>query len=374
MRPLLLAGASVRALAWSARRAGFTPIGIDLFADSDLRAVAQAVRIQPTEYPDGFLKLASSFPGHVPLVYSGALENHPDLIDALSRQRPLWGVSGPALRAVRDPLLVAEVLRQAGLQAPPVRLDPSGLPRDGSWLQKPLASAGGRRITSWGPNSTKSAQPVYFQQRIRGADLSAVYVAGNGSARLKGVTVQVLGRGGSPFGYRGTCGPIPLSGAMLEQFLKIGEILAPQLGLLGLFGVDTVLTDRGPWVVEVNPRYSASVEVLELASGEPFLADHARVFDKSLECLRLAPRPRPGRVFGKMTVDAPVPFLFKAPPPVPDLGLWTVPEVADVPGPGTAFRDGDPVLTVFAEAADVSACLKTLHRRWQSWKARCHAR
>src|SRR5207253_1175133 len=140
--PLLILGVSARAAAWSALRAGLSPSAADLFADRDLAAVAPCVRVGPNSYPRGLLAAAEALPAG-PWLYTGALENHPDLVDDLAGRRPLWGNSGPVLRAARDPLAVAAAVRAAGLPAPEVRLDPAGLTRDGSWLCKARASSGG---------------------------------------------------------------------------------------------------------------------------------------------------------------------------------------------------------------------------------------
>ncbi len=93
-RSILLLGASVRSLAWSARRAGFDPIGLDLFGDRDLTAVGASTRIAPEDYPHGFEALSATFPGEVPCVYSGAMENHPDLLDAAGPPTPDVGRGG----------------------------------------------------------------------------------------------------------------------------------------------------------------------------------------------------------------------------------------------------------------------------------------
>ncbi len=286
----------------------------------------------------------------------------------------MWGVAGESLREARDPTRVAAILSQSGLSAAPVRPESKGLPRDGSWLQKPLASAGGRKIAPWVSDSIELGEPHYFQERIRGGNLSAVYLAQAGEVELVGVTVQILGRGGSPFGYRGSCGPIRLAPAVRDRFMKVGEALHSELGLTGLFGVDVVLRGGEPWVVEINPRYSASVEVLELAMGRSILAGHIRAFgglisgSSTIEIEKtLAP------VVGKLIVDSPGSFVFEDwPIPAPS-DLWTVPEVADVPRPGTVFRAGEPVLTVFAKGADEVDCLARLHRHWQEWRNRLRA-
>ena len=52
--------------------------------------------------------------------------------------------------------------------------------------------------------------------------------------------------------------------------------LASAFGLVGWFGVDYVLRDGNPWPVEINPRYTASLEIHELASGRSLLAEHRR--------------------------------------------------------------------------------------------------
>src|SRR5262249_35731030 len=160
---------------------------------------------------------------------------------------------------------------RAGLPAPTVRLDAIGLPRDGSWLVKPLASAAGCGIAPLRPEVGPSARPSYFQERIDGRDASAVFVAPPGPVGLLGVTSQWIGRPGAPFGYRGSLGPCRVSTQLRRRVEALGRVLAADFGLLGLFGIDLVIRDEIPWPVEVNPRYTASVEVIELALGRPLL-------------------------------------------------------------------------------------------------------
>src|SRR5262245_62223359 len=61
--------------------------------------------------------------------------------------------------------------------------------------------------------------------------------------------------------------------------MRIGRMIGEGCGLLGLFGVDFIHYLDRPWVVEVNPRYPASVEVLELATGVPAIGLHRAAFD-----------------------------------------------------------------------------------------------
>ena len=111
-QPLAIVGASTRSAAASAVRAGFQPITADLFADADLRAIATATRISP--YPEG---LVDWFRAVEPpaWMYTGALENHPELVDQLAWIAPLWGNPGDVLARVRSPWELAKALSDAGL-------------------------------------------------------------------------------------------------------------------------------------------------------------------------------------------------------------------------------------------------------------------
>jgi predicted ATP-grasp superfamily ATP-dependent carboligase len=367
---LLILGASVRAAAQSAWRAGLRPIGIDLFADRDLAALGPAHRIAASDYPHGLAARAAKVE-LAPWIYTGALENHPDRIDHLARQRPLWGCRGESLRAVRDPLALARILRAAGLASPEARRDPDGLPRDGRWLVKPWASAGGRGIQPLLPDTGPPQRPSYYHERIEGEPLSAVYVAQPSGTTVLGVTWQWIGLPEAPFAYRGSIGPWPLSAIERARFETLGQILADAFGLIGLFGVDLIWREGQPWAVEVNPRYTASIEVLELALGRSFLGEHRRAFDSTaIDCRSVVSNPRAG-VVGKAILFARSPCRF------PDLDLapsaadpFAIPTIADIPHPGATFGPGDPVLTVFAHAENRAACRSALEQALRCWEAR----
>src|SRR5438132_11583565 len=90
VKRLLIFGASTRAAAFSALRAGLRPWCADLFADRELRARCPVVRVRARDYPQGFLELAER-KVHGPWMYTGGLENRRALVHRLARLRPLWG-------------------------------------------------------------------------------------------------------------------------------------------------------------------------------------------------------------------------------------------------------------------------------------------
>ena len=141
---------------------------------------------------------------------------------------------------------------------------------------------------------------------------------------------------------------------------SLGDRLVSALGLVGWFGVDYILHNGHPWPVEINPRYTASLEIHELASGRSLLALHRRACEGiSDPDERTTPRasPRPGMI-AKLTLYAPQRLIapdIVAKDNEPD-GLFAVRTIADVPWPGTRFERGDPVMTIFAAGEDLASC------------------
>jgi predicted ATP-grasp superfamily ATP-dependent carboligase len=246
---------------------------------------------------------------------------------------------------------------------------------------KPLAASGGARIQPWGPDSRPPDWGHYFQQRIVGSSHSALYLANaqRQTCQLIGATAQLLGGAGaaSEFSYRGSLGPIRLKPSLRATLARLGDTLATEFALRGLFGVDFVMRGDSPWPVEVNPRYTASAEVYELAGCAPLIRAQALLgFGQTVDLAAYASvHPAPFRV-GKLIVTAPCDFV------VPEwrahgrslqaAGLG-FPPIADIPLGGTEFPIGAPVLTILERARDIPTCLARLRARAARWRARIRA-
>jgi predicted ATP-grasp superfamily ATP-dependent carboligase len=356
-------GASVRAAAFSALRAGLRPWCADLFVDADLGAACPALRL-PGRYPDGFLEVVDRAPPG-PWLYTGGLENHPALVGRLAERRPLWGNGPEVLAFVRAPEVLVEAARAAGLPAPEVcRGSPAG---PGEWLVKPRRGAGGAGVRFWdGAGSVPAG--AYLQRFIEGEPASALYAGTGREARLLGCTRQLVGAGwlhAAPFHYCGSVGPLDVEGEMRRALERLGTELARRCGLVGLFGVDGVIAGGTFWPVEVNPRYPASAEVLEHATGLRALDWHRQACAGGA-LLTEAPCPGGGQV-GKAVLfaragltfpgDGPWRGVLRALPP-PEV----LPPFADLPHVGEWIEAGRPVLTLFARGAGDRECLSTLRQ------------
>lgn len=364
---LIILGASCRAAAFSALQAGFQPYTIDLFADRDLTAVCTAAKIE--RYPQDFLEALAGAP-QAPWMYTGGLENYPKLVDKLAEIRPLQGNCGDTLKRVRQNHRLARVVCSAGCHFPSsVSCDskadlPPGPP--GEWLWKPRRSSGGLLIR----RSTRppGAIPGYWQRHIAGDSCGAVFVAARGRAKIVGITRQLHGHDFDlrrPFLYVGSLAPWELPIPDTARLFTLGHALAKAFDLVGLFNVDFILNTEGLWVLEVNARYSASVEVLERVWNEKVVGMHVAACANQELREGLFPS-QASTCAGKAVVYADRSGVVQ--PAFDDLvARWNLPGelpgIADLPRIVQEVAAGEPVATVLAEGVSLSAVEVELRSR-----------
>jgi len=353
---ILLVSVSARMLAELAVGDGYDVVAVDRFGDLDLQGLCPSVSILRDLGGEGGMAELVAEAERTPsdaVVYGAGLENRPDLVDRLAAGRTLLGCDPGPLRRVRDPALLGASLRGAGLAYPETFSAveaPAGADRARRWVAKPALGGGGRRVRTWRGGRLRGGDIV--QARIAGAPCSAAAVADGRSAVLLGVSEQLTGRrafGAGGFTWCGNVAPPRLPAAERDALGRaaagICAHVAAAFGLRGLFGVDLVWDGERAWVVEVNPRPTASLEALEAAYGLGVFEAHLRGCAGELPGLE----PQRSRAAGKAVVFATEPVT------VGDLE-----GVRDVPHPGERIAAGRPICTVVATAATPEAVLARL--------------
>jgi predicted ATP-grasp superfamily ATP-dependent carboligase len=137
--------------------------------------------------------------------------------------------------------------------------------------------------------------------------------------------------------------------------------------------VDAIVNDRGIWAVEVNPRYTSSIEVLEFGYEFHALTDHI------IACcdgqLNERSPAAPARFLGKAIIyasrDARIDDAFvSAARQANAERSWPV--IADIPTAAQTIAKDHPVATVFASSnllTDIEPrlrdCVKSWRTRWR---------
>jgi predicted ATP-grasp superfamily ATP-dependent carboligase len=337
---------------------------VDAFGDLDLRGVATVIALRAelgAEYsPLAAVKVARAVPAEL-VVYTSNFENYPAAVAKLARHRRLLGNSPTVLTQVRNPFKLMRAVRRRGFAAPLTRATPSrSRLAPGSWLLKPRRSGGGYGTRIW-----HQGEPVprthYLQQRIAGTPGSIVFAADGRRAVTLGISRQLVGDarlGAHGFRYCGSLLGNPSRLRLGEGLLETAQALATELtaafGLVGLNGIDFIARHGVPYPIEVNPRYSASMELIERGCGLSMFEAHVRACRKGLPP---APPP-PAGIEGKAIVFARRDVILGDTLHWIDHGSF-----ADVPHPGEHIRRGHPICTVFARGSDAGSCHRLLMRR-----------
>ena len=370
---VVIAGFSTRALAESAWRAGWAVASVDAFADLDHPASpAIALARDPLAAWDAraVARASQGLPGGA-AAYVASLENHPRAVALLARGRELLGNAPEVLERARDPRLLTAILAARGFPAPAVR---ARAPRahtagaDARWLVKPRASGGGHGIAPWTAGVPLSRRQ-YLQERVAGVPGSLSFAADGRRVVPFALSRQLVGDeafGASGFQY---CGNILARAgaaafgrgagiALLQGAAAIAQALTEELGLVGVNGLDFIARDGIPFVTELNPRASASMELAERAFGVSVFGVHAGACRGVLPSFDLAGALRGSPALGKAVLFA------RRDVRLGDTRRWLgSPHLRDVPHPGETVSRGQPVCTIFARGRSAAECRAALVRR-----------
>ena len=361
---VLIAGASARALAESAALAGYRVVSVDGYADLDLAMRVAAISLsRDFGIPYSAPRAARVAAGVVApaVAYTSGFENHPTAIATLASGRTLLGNPPAVVRRVRHPGLLSRAFSRHGIATPAVRLRGASQPARAAgprdWLAKPIRSGGGHGIRPW-RRRTRVPRHVYLQEWIDGEPGSIVFAADGRHAVPLGISRQLVGDdafGAAGFKYSGSllCGTAPLfarEAELIPAASRLAAVVTTEFGLVGLNGIDFIARDGAPWPIEVNPRYTASMELIERARGVSMFALHAGA------CRGELPRAEPFRrrlpsVWGKAIVYARSDVTMRE-----IRRWWRDDRVRDVPRPGERIARGRPICTLLASATEPADC------------------
>lgn len=363
-QPILLVSLTARMLAELAVRAGYDVLALDYFGDADLQALCPSRSLRydyGQAYSPAALVQAARDWAAPAVVYGASFENQPAQVTRLAQGRQLLGNPPETLRQIRRPDRLAAALQAGGFVFPETFTALANRTRDPArrWLWKPLHSGGGHSIRFWG-NGRQPAGGI-LQEYLTGLVGSISFVADGRQAVVLGLTEQLAGSrffGATGFRYAGNLIPPRLPAdeltALLAEAQALANYLTQTFRLRGLNGLDFIWHQGRVWTLEVNPRPSASLELIDTAYQLRVFDVHVRSFTGQLPHFNLAQAMRHGPAAGKAILYA-VQNVN-----VGDTGRWFAQGIRDVPRPVECIEPGHPICTLLATGTTATACLQDL--------------
>lgn len=356
---LIVAAISARPFVIAAAKAGFRGIAADAFGDTDTRA--HAAQVLQLGYADGGFvitdvraQLPPLLAAGAGLIYGSGFETQPQLLDDLACHGAVYGNSAQTVRMLKHPGRFFALLRDLDIPHPETRIELPEQPA--GWLSKIAGGSGGVHVLAADTAHDKIRR--YFQRQVAGLPCSLLFLANGRDIAVVGYNLQWLAPApGMPFRYGGAVSQAPLPKPVCAAMHEAARRLARAAGLRGLNSLDCMVDGEFVWVLEVNPRLSASFALYDLpAGGANLLRAHL------LACVgTLAWVARKEEASAQLIYYAPfhvtVPAAMDWPP-------W----VADVPPAGSRVVAGDPLCSILAcapDAAGAAALVRLRERQLQ---------
>jgi uncharacterized protein len=352
---VLIAAFSGRALAQSARRAGYVPLVVDAFGDLDTRAAAHAFEIIPDAMQTGFRAkpllaaldaLVASAPSKpIGLVLGSGLEDKPRLWDILGKRYGVLGCTADTVRTCKDPQIFFAVLDELSIPHPETRMTPPENPE--GWITKRIGGSGGRHIRI-ATLDARARPRRYFQKKIEGERVSISAVVASDGISTSASQQWCTPTSGLPFRYGGAVSLPESSTATRLSMLTSIDKLARGLELHGLVSFDFIVSGGIAYLLEINPRPGATIDIFDDDQGTLFQSHVAA-------CLK-----QPIERRGSDTEIYKAAAILHADRAALTLGQFDWPDwTADRGAPGTHIPLGAPIATVFAddETSDAAEAL-----------------
>ncbi len=373
---IAIVGFSARAAAQCAKRQGFEVIAVDYCADRDLISECRAhYRLDDPEWPNTLNSLHPS----APLLLTGGMEHRLELVDQCHSVRKRFGPTRNQIGAMRllDNWARWAVSCDIGW---PVTIrgctDGNGISEKlfrGDWLLKPFQSAGGIGITDLihaiqlSDSFYKVNPRVYLQQRLPGRPIGITFLSSEFGSTFVGASTAWPNNSKplrASYIYRGSFGPTPLTSPQIDKLQRFANLVGKESGLMGLWQADFLEHDGELTLLEINPRWSSSMDILDVCLDLCLVEKHYACICTTLSqagfeglATKACKRAKQSNdaILGKMIVYAPAPFTVSQ----TQSDTWWMNrwegdlssvrngnQFADIPCVGTDIAEGDPILTI----------------------------
>lgn len=345
-KKLIIAAISARGYAQAAHEDGYRVITLDAFADADTQVLAEQcfkVKFDENGVDEADFKHQFSqieIDSDCCFIYGSLFDTQPALLAWFAERVKLMGNSAETLQLVRS-FDFFKLLDDLNIVHPEVSLS---APDDvNNWLAKSLFSTGGTHVKP----ASICKKGDYFQRKIEGVAVSLLFIADGKVATTIGFNQQFSAPTAEmPYRFAGAVSNVVLPSHLQQQFIEAAEKLTAALGLKGMNSLDAVLEGEQLWILELNPRLSATFHLYPNLLQVHMQACEGKLIGLSSEfdLAKMSTSKAELIVYADQALNIAVDFSW------PD---W----VADIPNFENkiiTIAENEPICTVFAEAQNAS--------------------
>jgi uncharacterized protein len=337
-------------LAQAAQRSGFKPLVIDLWADQDTRSCAEDIQQIPSLAQGHLLPAIAYFVRQYPVscaVYGSGFEPFLDSLRRMGSRLTVLGNRPDVFARLQDKQAFFSLLKALHITYPDVSYHK---PDQGErWLIKPVYGQGGEGVrASCGSEAIEASS--YWQKYQEGKPHSVLFLADGKRSQIVGFNRQWTTslNDKDEFIFSGIINNTDLTPEKKTQISGWVAGLVPELSLKGLNSMDFIQAGDSSYVLEINPRPPASMQLY----GSDLFARHIKA------CQGELPDYQPVQVdFTAYQVvyaqqDTKIPEGFE----------W--PEgVVDIPIPNTTISTGLPICSMIMYGKEPQQVLEQLQKR-----------
>ena len=262
IQKLLIVANSGRLLTQFSINAGYKPLVIDCFSDSDTQDLAlECIKVNSLaleQVKAAFSILQTQYTiTHV--IYGSGLEQNLDSLKFLHQNLIVLGNSLNVFSAIQNKAYFFSRLNSLEIPYPEISFHAPDNVK--GWLLKPMQGEGGLGITKYTGQSVKS-DLYYWQKFISGIPMSVLFIADRGKYKIFGFQKQlVTSIGHNDFVFSGIISQPEISITISNTINQWLGSLISDFSLKGINSLDFIIENDCCYALEVNARPSASMQL-----------------------------------------------------------------------------------------------------------------
>lgn len=357
---IIIAAIASSAYVKAAVAAGFEVVAIDVFLDVDTQRLAThcyQITLNGNQLDANQLINVldsmdlQSFAG---FCYGAGFEQIPALLSQINERITVLGNTAKVVEQCKTVDYFFNMCDSLSVPHPPIKIK-RPLHSHG-WIQKEIGGSGGGHIQQFYDIEDAEKDNVYYQQFQTGRSISCLFLASDNAVQVIGFSEQWLAEQSvAPFSYGGAVSHAKISEQVKVRLTEYVGKLSQSLGLLGLNSCDAICDGDNVYVLEINPRLSATIDLYAHESHD-LLAMHVAACQHDLDVNLMQLNKKRETSHAHQVIYAKQDVSVKS-----DMNWPTW--VCDIPRAGSYFMMGSPLCTVVAEAETPLLAKSLVHER-----------